>query len=146
MEEGERNMTDASELMDKRIKELADWRGKTLSEVRRIITEADPEIVEEWKWVKPSNPGTPVWSRNGGICTGESYKNVVKLTFYKGASLRDPTGLFNSSLEGKVRRAIDIKEGDTIDEKALQNLVREAVALNLGKEKAVDAPAKSQRR
>ena len=139
-------MTDASELMDKRIKELADWRGKTLSEVRRIITEADPEIVEEWKWVKPSNPGTPVWSRNGGICTGESYKNVVKLTFYKGASLRDPTGLFNSSLEGKVRRAIDIKEGDTIDEKALQNLVREAVARNLGKEKAVDAPAKSQRR
>jgi hypothetical protein len=139
-------MTDASELMDKRIKELADWRGKTLSEVRRIITEADPDIVEEWKWVKPSNPGTPVWSRNGGICTGESYKNVVKLTFYKGASLRDPTGLFNSSLEGKVRRAIDIKEGDTIDEKALQNLVREAVALNLGKEKAVDAPAKSQRR
>jgi len=139
-------MTDASELMDKRIKELADWRGKTLSEVRRIITEADPDIVEEWKWVKPSNPGTPVWSRNGGICTGESYKNVVKLTFHKGASLRDPTGLFNSSLEGKVRRAIDIKEGDTIDEKALQNLVREAVALNLGKGKAVDAPAKSQRR
>jgi hypothetical protein len=133
MKARERNMTDASEQMDKRIKELGDWRGKTLSEVRRIITEADPDIVEEWKWVKPTNPGVPVWSRNGGICTGETYKNVVKLTFYKGASLMDPKGLFNSSLDGKVRRAIDIKEGDTIDEKALQNLVREAVTLNLGK-------------
>src|SRR3712207_4320352 len=106
----------ASELMDKKIRELGDWRGETLSEVRRIIKEADPEIVEEWKWVKPTNPGTPVWSRNGNICTGETYKNVVKLTFFKGASLDDPSGLFNSSLEGKVRRAIDIRENDTIDE------------------------------
>jgi hypothetical protein len=121
----------ASELMDKKISELGDWRGKTLSDVRRLIKEADPEIVEEWKWVKPTNPGTPVWSRNGNICTGETYKNVVKLTFFKGASLNDPSGLFNSSLEGKVRRAIDIKEGDTIDEDALKDLVREAVALNL---------------
>ena len=121
----------ASELMDKKIRELGDWRGETLSEVRWIIKEADPEIVEEWKWVKPTNPGTPVWSRNGNICTGETYKNVVKLTFFKGASLDDPSGLFNSSLEGKVRRAIDIKEGDTIDEGALKDLVREAVALNL---------------
>jgi hypothetical protein len=121
----------ASELMDKKISELGDWRGKKLSDVRRIIKEADPEIVEEWKWVKPTNPGTPVWSRNGNICTGETYKNVVKLTFFKGASLNDPSGLFNSSLEGKVRRAIDIKEGDTIDEDALKDLVREAVALNL---------------
>jgi hypothetical protein len=133
MEESERNMTNASDLMDERVKELGDWRGRALSEVRRIIRAADPEIVEEWKWVKPSNPGVPVWSRQGGICTGETYKNAVKLTFYKGASLSDPKGLFNSSLEGKVRRAIDIKEGDPIDEKALQNLVREAVALNLAK-------------
>lgn len=124
-------MTNASELMDKRIRELGDWRGKTLSRVRRVIREADPDIVEEWKWVKPTNPGTPVWSRNGGICTGETYKNVVKLTFFKGAALNDPTGLFNSSLDGKLRRAIDIKEDDKIDEKALTNLVREAVALNL---------------
>src|SRR5438874_10590693 len=121
----------ASELIDQRIRELADWRGKTLSKVRGIIKEADPEIVEEWKWVKATNPGTPVWSRNGGICTGETYKNVVKLTFFKGAALNDPSGLFNSSLEGKVRRAIDIKEHDEIDGAALKDLVREAVALNL---------------
>ena len=121
----------ASELIDQRIRELADWRGKTLSKVRGIIKEADPDIVEEWKWVKPTNPGTPVWSHNGGICTGESYKNVVKLTFFKGAALNDPSGLFNSSLDGKVRRAIDIKENDTIDEGALKDLIREAVALNL---------------
>jgi hypothetical protein len=126
-------MTDASDQMDRRIKELGDWRGKTLGEVRRIIKAADPDIVEEWKWVKPTNPGVPVWSHNGGVCTGETYKNAVKLTFYKGASLSDPTGLFNSSLEAKVRRAIDIKEGDTIDEKALKKLIREAVALNLEK-------------
>lgn len=126
------DMTKASDLMDKRIRELGDWRGRTLSDVRRIIRKADPNIVEEWKWVKPTNPGTPVWSRNGGICTGETYKNVVKLTFYRGASLNDPTGLFNSSLTGKVRRAIDIKEDDRIDEEALKDLVREAVALNLG--------------
>jgi hypothetical protein len=125
------NEMNASELIDKRITELGDWRGKTLSKVRRIIKEADPDIVEEWKWVKSTNPGTPVWSHNGGICTGESYKEVVKLTFFKGAALNDPSGLFNSSLGGQVRRAIDIKEEDTIDEGALTNLIREAVALNL---------------
>ena len=123
--------TNASKLVDKRIRELGDWRGETLSKVRGIIKEADPDIVEEWKWVKPTNPGTPVWSHNGGICTGETYKNVVKLTFFKGAALNDPSGLFNSSLHGKVRRAIDIKENDTINERALKNLIREAVALNL---------------
>ena len=117
-------------MIDQRIEELGDWRGRTLSKVRGIIKEADPEIVEEWKWVKPTNPGTPVWSHNGGICTGETYKNAVKLTFFKGAALNDPSGLFNSSLEGKVRRAIDIKEDDEIDEDALKNLIREAVALN----------------
>jgi hypothetical protein len=125
------NETNASKLIDERIRELGDWRGKTLSKVRGIIKEADPDIVEEWKWVKPTNPGTPVWSHNGGICTGEVYKNVVKLTFFKGAALNDPSGLFNSSLDGKVRRAIDIKENDTINEGALENLIREAVALNL---------------
>ena len=125
------NETNASQLIDKRIRELGDWRGKTLSKVRGIIKEADPDIVEEWKWVKPTNPGTPVWSHNGGICTGETYKNVVKLTFFNGAALNDPSGLFNSSLDGKVRRAIDFKENDKIDEGALKNLIREAVALNL---------------
>ncbi len=116
----------ASELIDKKIGELGDWRGKTLEKVRRLIKEADPEIVEEWKW-----KGTPVWSRGGIICTGETYKNAVKLTFAKGASLEDPAGLFNSSLDGKVRRAIDIRETDTIDEVALKNLIRAAVAFNL---------------
>jgi hypothetical protein len=116
----------ASKLIDGRIRELGDWRGKTLEMVRRLITQADPEIVEEWKWM-----GTPVWSRHGNICTGETYKNVVKLTFAKGASLQDPSGLFNSSLEGNVRRAIDIHETDTIDETALTDLIRAAVALNL---------------
>jgi hypothetical protein len=125
------NEADASKLIDERIRELGDWRGETLGRVRGIIKEADPEIVEEWKWAKPTNPGTPVWSHNGGICTGETYKSVVKLTFFKGAALNDPSGLFNSSLEGKVRRAIDIEEGDEIDEDALKNLIREAVALNL---------------
>jgi hypothetical protein len=123
--------TNPSELIDQRITELGDWRGKALSKVRAIIRQADPDIVEEWKWVKPTNPGTPVWSHNGGICTGETYENVVKLTFFKGAALNDPAGLFNSSLGGKVRRAIDIKEDDEIDAAALKNLVREAVALNL---------------
>jgi hypothetical protein len=126
-----KNETNASKLIDAKIKELGDWRGKTLGKVRGIIKEADPDIVEEWKWVKPTNPGTPVWSHDGGICTGETYKNVVKLTFFKGASLNDPSGLFNSSLDGKVRRAIDIKATDQIDEDALKNLIREAVALNL---------------
>jgi hypothetical protein len=125
--------TDASKLIDTRIRELDDWRGKTLSKVREIIKDADPDIVEEWKWVKSTSPGTPVWSHNGGICTGESYKNVVKLTFFKGAALNDPSGLFNSSLDGKVRRAIDIKEDDEINEGALKKLIREAVALNLKK-------------
>ena len=122
--------TDASKLIDERIKELGDWRGEKLSKVRTIIKEADPDIVEEWKWVKPTNPGTPVWSHNGGICTGETYKKVVKLTFFKGAALSDPSHLFNSSLDGKVRRAIDISEHDMVDEAALRNLIREAVALN----------------
>ena len=125
------NETNASTQIDKRITELGDWRGETLSKVRGIIKEADPDVVEEWKWVKATSPGTPVWSDNGGICTGEAYKNVVKLTFFKGAALNDPSGLFNSSLDGKVRRAIDIKENDTIDEDALKNLIREAVELNL---------------
>jgi hypothetical protein len=120
----------ASKLIDERIQELGDWRGKTLGKVRGIIREADPDVVEEWKWAKATSPGTPVWSHDGGICTGEAYKNVVKLTFFKGASLDDPSGLFNSSLEGKVRRAIDIKEDDEIDEEALKSLIREAVALN----------------
>jgi hypothetical protein len=123
-------MTDASKQIDERIRELGDWRGETLGKVRGIIKEADPDVVEEWKWAKATSPGTPVWSHDGGICTGETYKNVVKLTFFKGAALNDPSGLFNSSLEGKVRRAIDIKENDKIDEAALKNLIREAVALN----------------
>jgi len=121
----------ASERIDQTIRELGDWRGATLSQVRGLIHDADPDIVEEWKWVKATNPGTPVWSHNGGICTGETYKSVVKLTFFKGASLKDPSGLFNSSLEGKVRRAIDIKEHDDIDDDALKALIREAVALNI---------------
>ncbi|MHB1739073.1 MAG: DUF1801 domain-containing protein [Actinomycetes bacterium] len=125
-------MTGASELLDQTIRELGDWRGETLSEVRRSILAVDPDIVEEWKWVKPTSPGVPVWSHHGGICTGETYKNVVKVTFFKGAALDDPEGLFNSSLGGKVRRAIDIREGDEINEEGLKNLVRQAVALNLG--------------
>jgi hypothetical protein len=131
----EHDETNPSELIDTRIEDLGDWRGKTLRKVREIIKDADPDIVEEWKWEKPTNPGIPVWSHNGGICTGETYKNVVKLTFFKGAALNDPTGLFNASLGGTVRRAIDIKEDDNINEDALKNLVREAVALNLESEK-----------
>lgn len=123
---------DAAQQIDERIRELGDWRGETLARVRDLVRAADPEIVEEWKWAKATSPGTPVWSHAGGVCTGETYKGVVKLTFFKGASLDDPSGLFNSSLEGKVRRAIDIREGDAIDEEALQDLVRAAVALNLG--------------
>jgi hypothetical protein len=121
----------ASALMDEKIKQLGDWRGKTLAKVREIIHAADPEIVEVWKWVKPTSPGTPVFSRGGIVCTGETYKNVVKMTFAKGAALQDPSGLFNSSLEGNVRRAIDIHEGDHIDEAALKDLIRAAVSLNL---------------
>jgi hypothetical protein len=120
----------ASELISKRIAELGDWRGKTLGRIRMLIKEADPDVVEEWKWVKPTNPGTPVWSHAGIICTGEPYKNVVKLTFAKGASLKDPARLFNSSLDGNVRRAIDIHEGEEVDESAFKALVRQAVALN----------------
>src|SRR5690348_17672527 len=127
--------SDASKKIDARIKELGDWRGATLATVRRIILDTDPDIVEEWKWAKATSPGTPVWSHNGGICTGEAYKNVVKLTFFKGASLKDPAGLFNSSLDGNVRRAIDIAENEKINERALKNLVREAIALNVGSKK-----------
>jgi hypothetical protein len=129
------NKINASGLIEAKIKELGGWRGKTLSKVRGIIREADPDVVEEWKWVKATNPGTPVWPHNGGICTGETYKNVVKLTFFKGAALNDPSGLFNSSLDGKVRRAIDINENDTINQDALKSLIREAVALNLKSKK-----------
>ena len=120
----------ASDQISKRIAELGDWRGKTLGRMRKLILDADPDVVEEWKWVKATNPGTPVWSHDGIICTGESYKSVVKLTFAKGASLKDPARLFNSSLEGNVRRAIDIHEGEKVDESAFKALVREAVALN----------------
>jgi hypothetical protein len=120
----------ASELISKRIGELGDWRGTTLSRMRALIKEADPDVVEEWKWVKPTTPGTPVWSDAGIICTGESYKSVVKLTFAKGASLKDPAHLFNSSLDGDVRRAIDIQEGEEVDDSAFKALVRQAVALN----------------
>ena len=121
----------ASALIDERIKELGDWRGKTLAKVRAIIHQADPEIVEEWKWAKATSPGAPVFSRGGIVCTGETYKNAVKLTFAKGAALPDPSGLFNASLDGNVRRAIDIHEGDKIDEAALKDLIRAAAALNL---------------
>jgi hypothetical protein len=120
-----------SQLIDAQIKELGDWRGKTLERVRRLIKEADPEIIEEWKWVKPTSPGTAVWSHNGGICTGEIYKSAVKLTFFKGASLEDPSHLFKQL--GTVRRAIDIHEGEEIDEGAFKTLIRAAVKLNTSK-------------
>ena len=120
----------ASPMIDQRIRELGDWRGSVLTRMRKLIHEADPEVVEEWKWAKATSPGTPVWSHDGGICTGETYKEVVKLTFFHGASLKDPAHLFNSSLEGKTRRAIDIREGDRIDEPAFKKLIREAVAFN----------------
>ncbi|MHC3822397.1 MULTISPECIES: DUF1801 domain-containing protein [unclassified Pseudomonas] len=120
--------TDASALIDARIAELADWRGAVLGEIRKVMHQADPEVVEEWKW-----RGVPVWSRGGIICTGETYKAAVKMTFAKGAALADPAGLFNASLEGNTRRAIDFHEGDKVDEQALQALIREAIALNLSK-------------
>jgi hypothetical protein len=131
----------ASALIDEKIKALGDWRGKMLAKVRAIIHKADPEIVEEWKWM-----GTPVWSHGGLVCTGETYKAVVKMTFAKGAALKDPAGLFNSSLEGNVRRAIDIHEGDKVDEAALKDLIRAAVALNLeGKSKSKPGRASNKR-
>jgi len=133
----------ASEHISKRIAELGDWRGETLSRMRRLIKEADPGIAEEWKWVKPTRPGTPVWSHDGIICTGESYKEVVKLTFAKGASLKDPARLFNSSLEGNTRRAIDIHEGEEVDESAFKALVRQAVALNASGKSKPSKKAKS---
>ena len=130
-------MKSPSQQVNARIKELNDWRGKTLARVRALIKQADPEIVEEWKWAKATSPGTPVWFHDGIICTGETYKSVVKMTFAKGAALKDPSGLFNSSLDGNVRRASDIHEGDKIDEPALKDLIRAAVALNLkGKSKS----------
>jgi hypothetical protein len=134
----------ASASIDDRIKRLGDWRGRTLAKVREIIHAADPEIVEEWKWVKPTNPGTPVWSHGGIVCTGEAYKSVVKMTFAKGAALKDPSRLFNSSLEGNVRRAIDIHEGEPIDEAALKDLIRAAVALNLDGTRERTSGAKSK--
>jgi hypothetical protein len=136
----------ASAILDARIRELGDWRGKTLAKVREIIHAADPEIVEEWKWVKATSPGTAVFSRGGIVCTGETYKSAVKMTFAKGAALKDPSGLFNSSLEGNVRRAIDIHEGDKINEAALKELIRSAVALNLKAKSKPKPKAKSKTR
>src|SRR3989475_11985477 len=133
----------AAEHIAKRVAELGDWRGETLSRMRKLIKAADPDIVEEWKWVKPTKPGTPVWSHDGIICTGESYKNVVKLTFAKGASLRDPACLFNSSLDGNARRAIDIHEGEAVDESAFKALIRQAVALNSSRKSKPSKKAKS---
>ncbi len=133
----------AADLISQRIAELSDWRGKTLGRMRKLIKQADPDIVEEWKWVKPTNPGTPVWSHDGIICTGESYKHVVKLTFAKGASLKDPARLFNSSLDGNVRRAIDIHEGVEVDETAFKALIRQAVALNSSGKSKVSTKGKS---
>ena len=135
----------ASAVFDARIKELGDWRGKTLARVREIIREADPEIVEEWKWVRQTSPGVPVFSHGGIVCTAESYKNVVKMTFAKGAALKDPSRLFNSSLEGNVRRAIDIHEGEKIHEAALKDLIRAAVAMNLEGKSKKKAPRASKR-
>jgi hypothetical protein len=137
----------ASASIDAKIRELADWRGTTLAKVRDIIHDADPEIVEEWKWAKAKSPGTPVFSHGGIVCTGETYKSVVKLTFAKGASLKDPSRLFNSSLDGNVRRAIDIHEGEKINEVALKDLIRAAVTLNLkGPSKSNARPKPKPRR
>jgi hypothetical protein len=124
------NVESPSELIDARIKELGDWRGETLAQLRALIKQADPGVIEEWKWRKATNPGVPVWSHRGPICTGETYKSIVKLTFFKGASMNDPSGLFNSSLEGNTRRAIDFHEDDQIDEQAFTALIRAAVSLN----------------
>jgi hypothetical protein len=126
----ERQAESPAQQIDARIEELGDWRGETLSRLRALIKQADPDVVEEWKWRKATNPGVPVWSHQGPICTGETYRSVVKLTFFKGASLQDPSGLFNSSLEGNTRRAIDFREDDEIDEQAFVTLIRAAVRLN----------------
>lgn len=136
-------MKPASAIIDEKIKQLGDWRGKVLAKVRTILHQADPEIVEEWKWAKATSPGVPVWSHGGIICTGETYKDKVKLTFARGSSLKDPAGLFNSSLDGNVRRAIDIHEGDQINEAALKELIRAGVALNL---KGESQPKRTNRR
>ena len=133
----------ASQLISQRIAELGDWRGATLSRMRKLIQQADPDVVEEWKWVKLKNPGTPVWSHDGIICTGESYKNAVKLTFAKGASLKDPARLFNSSLDGNARRAIDIHEGEEVDESAFKALVHQAAAFNSAGKSKPSKKAKS---
>ncbi len=133
--DGSRTANSASHMIDERIRELGDWRGSVLKRTRALIHEADSEVVEEWKWRKASSPGTPVWSHDGGICTGESYKQVVKLTFFHGASLKDPARLFNSSLEGSTRRAIDIRKDDPIEEAAFKELIRAAVAFNVAKRK-----------
>jgi hypothetical protein len=135
-------MESASASIDAKIKELGDWRGETLAHLRRLIHDADPEINEEWKWVKPSSAGTPVWSHDGGICTGETYKQVVKLTFFRGASIQDPKKLFNSSLEGNTRRAIDLREGEKINEAAFKQLIRAAVSAN----SAARAPLSREKR
>src|SRR5437588_7461545 len=132
----------ASQLISKRIAELEDWRGKTLSRMRKLVKEADPDVVEEVKWVKPTSPGTPTWSHDGIICTGETYKSVVKLTFAKGASLKDPAKLFNSSLMGNTRRAIDIHEGQKVDARAFKALIRAAIAFNTSGRKAKPKRAK----
>jgi len=140
-------MEPASAFIDEKIKELGDWRGKMLAKVRTLIHEADPEIVEEWKWAKPKSPGTPVWSHGGIVCTGETYKNVVKMTFARGTALKDPSSLFNASLDGNVRRAIDIHEGDKVEEAALKDLIRAAVALNLkAKNKPKPKPKRASRK
>ena len=132
----------ASAFIDEKIEQLGDWRGQTLAHVRQLIHDADPAVREEWKWVKPTNPGVPVWSHDGGICTGESYKQVVKLTFFRGASIKDPKKLFNSSLEGNTRRAIDLREGEKINEAAFKQLIRAAVAAN----SAARAPRAAKKR
>jgi hypothetical protein len=132
----------AADLISKKIAALGDWRGETLNRMRKLIKQADPNVVEEWKWVKPTNPGVPVWSHDGIICTGETYKSVVKLTFARGASLEDPAGLFNSSLEGNTRRAIDIPEGEEVDEAAFKALIRQAVTLNSAGKSKTAKPTK----
>jgi hypothetical protein len=136
------NSAPASKNITKRIQELGDWRGQTLAWVRRLIRDADPEIQEEWKWEKPKSPGIPVWSHDGGVCTGETYKQVVKLTFFRGASLKDPQKLFNSSLEGNARRAIDIREGEKLNEAAFKELIQSAVAANSAARPRRAAPKK----